>query len=47
MHQVPGGPGIRPKVAKVFCDEETEMICDELGYDLILPPAELRARLDS
>ncbi|MFI8411952.1 hypothetical protein ACIGB6_05620 [Paeniglutamicibacter gangotriensis] len=47
MHQVPGGPGIRPKVAKVFCDEETEMICDELGCDLILPPAELRARLDS
>ncbi|WP_411734017.1 biotin carboxylase [Paeniglutamicibacter sp.] len=40
-------PGVRPKVAMVFFDEETEQICDELGYDLILPPAELRSRLDS
>ncbi|MFL4475343.1 biotin carboxylase [Paeniglutamicibacter sp. MACA_103] len=40
-------PGVRPKVAMVFFDEETEQICDELGYDLILPSAELRARLDS
>jgi hypothetical protein len=37
----------RPKVAMVFFDEETERICDELGYDLILPPAELRNHLDS
>ena len=39
--------GVRPKVAMVFFDEETERICDELGYDLILPPAALRSRLDS
>ena len=31
-----GGPA-RPKVAMVFFDEETERICDELGYDLVLP----------
>lgn len=41
------GPGVRPKVAMVFFDEETQQICDELGYDLILPSAELRSRLDS
>jgi hypothetical protein len=38
---------VRPKVAMVFFNEETEAICEELGYDLILPPAELRSRLDS
>ena len=37
----------RPKVAMVFFDEETERICEELGYDLILPPDTLRRRLDS
>ena len=31
----------------VFFDAETERICDELGYDLILPSAELREHLDS
>ena len=31
--------GVRPKVAMVFFDEETEKICTELGYDLILPSA--------
>jgi hypothetical protein len=31
--------GVRPKVAMVFFDDETERICDELGYDLILPKA--------
>jgi hypothetical protein len=36
-----------PKVAMVFFDEETEEICRELGYDLILPPDSLRRRLDS
>ena len=41
------GPGVRPKVAMVFFDEETQQICDELGYDLILPSAALRSRLDS
>ena len=40
-------PGVRPKVAMVFFDEETERIRDELGYDLILPTAELRNHLDS
>ncbi|MGB8402517.1 MAG: biotin carboxylase [Mycobacterium sp.] len=40
-------PGVRPKVAMVFFDAETEAICAELGYDLILPPAELREHLDS
>jgi hypothetical protein len=37
----------RPKIAMVFFDEETERICDELGYDLILPSAQLRNHLDS
>ena len=40
-------PGARPKVAMVFFNEETEAICAELGYDLILPPASLREHLDS
>ncbi len=39
--------GVRPKVVMVFFDEETERICEELGYDLILPSAELRSHLDS
>ncbi len=39
--------GIRPKVAMVFFDSETEDICKELGYDLILPAASLREHLDS
>jgi hypothetical protein len=39
--------GVRPKVAMVFFDTETEDICRELGYDLILPPASLRHHLDS
>jgi biotin carboxylase len=39
--------GGRPKVAMVFLDGETERICAELGYDLILPPDTLRQRLDS
>ncbi|MCV7300379.1 biotin carboxylase [Mycobacterium barrassiae] len=39
--------GVRPKVAMVFFDTETESICEELGYDLILPAASLRERLDS
>jgi hypothetical protein len=43
----PAPPGQRPKVAMVFFDAETERICDELGYDLILPEAELREHLDS
>ena len=39
--------GVRPKVAMVFFDSETEENCRELGYDLILPPASLREHLDS
>ena len=38
---------MRPKIAMVFFDQETETICEELGYDLILPSAELRTHLDS
>jgi hypothetical protein len=39
--------GVRPKAAMVFFDSETEDICKELGYDLILPAASLRQHLDS
>jgi biotin carboxylase len=39
--------GGTPMVAMVFFDEETEEICREQGYHLILPPDELRRRLDS
>jgi D-alanine-D-alanine ligase-like ATP-grasp enzyme len=39
--------GERPKIAMVFFDEETEAICEELGYELILPAAALREHLDS
>lgn len=39
--------GVRPQIVMVFFDEETEGICEELGYDLILPSAELREHLDS
>jgi len=43
----PAPPGQRPKVVMVFFDNETERICEELGYDLILPRADLREHLDS
>ena len=39
--------GGTPMVAMVFFDDETEEICRELGYQLILPPDALRRRLDS
>ncbi len=39
--------GSTAKVAMVFFDAETEEICRELGYELILPSHELRTRLDS
>jgi biotin carboxylase len=39
--------GGTPMVVMVFFDEETEEICQELGYHLILPPDSLRRRLDS
>jgi hypothetical protein len=37
----------QPKIAMVFFNEETEQICEELGYELILPSNALRTRLDS
>src|SRR5271165_2867391 len=39
--------GGTPMVAMVFFDAETEEICREQGYTLILPPDSLRRRLDS
>ena len=39
--------GVRPKVAMVFFNEETEHICEEEGYELILPSHALRNHLDS
>jgi biotin carboxylase len=39
--------GERAKIAMVFFDEETEQICRDQGYELILPPHALRQRLDS
>ena len=39
--------GGTPLIAMVFFDEETEQICRDLGYRLILPPDALRRRLDS
>lgn len=39
--------GMRPKIVTVFFDEETERICEELDYELILPSHALRERLDS
>src|SRR6478609_3916349 len=39
--------GVAPMIAMVFFDEETEQICEELGYNLILPPDSLRRHLDS
>lgn len=40
-------PGLRPKIVAVFFNEETERICEELDYELILPSHALRERLDS
>lgn len=40
-------PGTRPQIVMVFFDDETERICEELDYDLILPSFDLRERLDS
>lgn len=39
--------GGKPMIVMVFFDAETEEICRELGYDLIMPTDELRRRLDS
>jgi biotin carboxylase len=42
-----GSSGAAPMIAMVFFDEESEQICQELGYELILPPDSLRRHLDS
>ena len=42
-----GSSGEVPMIAMVFFDEETELICEEQGYDLILPADSLRRHLDS
>jgi len=47
VRQYLGRRGGTPMVAMVFFDEETEEICRELGYQLILPSDALRRRLDS
>jgi biotin carboxylase len=47
VQQYLGRRGGAPMIAMVFFDEETEEICRELGYTLILPPESLRRRLDS
>lgn len=39
--------GGTPRVMAVFIDEETEAICRDLGYQLVLPSVALRKRLDS
>lgn len=39
--------GGTPMVCMVFFDRETEEICEELGYQLIMPSDALRRRLDS
>src|SRR5680860_216304 len=39
--------GGTPMIVMVFFDEETEEICRELGYNLIMPSDALRRRLDS
>ena len=39
--------GGTPMIVMVFFDEETEEICEELGYNLIMPSDSLRRRLDS
>ena len=39
--------GQTPRIAMVFLDEETERICREARWELILPSAELRTHLDS
>lgn len=40
-------PGKRPQVIFSAYDERAEQLCDDLGYEIILPRLELRNRLDS
>ena len=42
-----GSSGAPAMIAMVFFDEETEQICADLGYELILPRDSLRRHLDS
>ena len=39
--------GGTPMIMMLWADEETEEICREQGYNLIMPPISLRRRLDS
>lgn len=39
--------GYTPQVVISMFDEESERLCRELGYELIMPPVKLRERLDS
>ena len=47
VHEYLRSRGGVPMVAMVFFNEETERICAEQGYNLILPSDSLRRRLDS
>lgn len=39
--------GVTPQVVFAFFDEETERICRDLGYEIMMPSAALRERVDS
>ncbi|MGO3148092.1 MAG: biotin carboxylase [Leucobacter sp.] len=39
--------GQRPKIIAAFFDRTTESICEQLGYELIMPKDTLRTRVDS
>lgn len=39
--------GQRPKIIAAFFDATTERICENLGYELIMPKNSLRTRIDS
>ena len=38
--------GFTPKIAAFLHDERTEALCEQLGYELMAPPASLRTQLD-
>jgi D-alanine-D-alanine ligase-like ATP-grasp enzyme len=39
--------GFTPQIVLAMFDEQSERLCEQLGYDLIMPSVELRSRLDS
>ncbi|MFP5347328.1 MAG: biotin carboxylase [Actinomycetes bacterium] len=41
------GPDVRPTILLVCFDEQTERICRDLGYDLLLPSATLRGEVQA